>query len=220
MSKRKIFKDQSSIDSWCSDKPIFISSSIPISHKNHILGTSKDDNDDIIYDEDNKDSNLRSEQIFIDNPKFNKKFSPMCHFSKNLYNSSIYEIRQSFTGHLNEELRKKISILLENKPEGYQTKIYILLGDHFRQNNDENYINLPEQSSQQTIKLATDAWFSNEQSREKYETDPEKRKDYTGKPGICRYKKTDESILIFTNQQCHIERKEKFDKRLNDQREL
>ena len=220
MPKRKISKGQSSIDSWDSEKPILISlPSIPISHKNHILGTSNENDKDIIYDdEDNKeDQNLRSEQIFIDNPKFNKKFSPMCHFSKNLYNSSIYEIRQSFTGHINEELRKKISVLLENKPEGYQTKIYKFLDGYFRQNNDENYTKLPEQSVQQTIKLATDAWFSNEQSREKYETDLEKRKDYTGKPGICGYKRTDESIMIFTNQQCHIERKEKFDKRrIND----
>lgn len=77
-----------------------------ISHENHIADSQrlKDDNQDntfdfIDFDEELKKNgadsqNLRSEQIYINDPYYNKIFSILCRYSKNLFNSSIYEIRQ------------------------------------------------------------------------------------------------------------------------------
>jgi hypothetical protein len=75
-----------------------------ISHENHIEDSKLFKEDDrqifdfIDFDDELKnkeDQNLRSEQIFINDQYYNKIFSILCRYSKNLYNSSIYEIRQS-----------------------------------------------------------------------------------------------------------------------------
>ena len=202
-----------------------------ISHENHIEDSKLiKDNDQHTFDfidlgqELNKkeDQNLRSEQIYVNDPYYNKIFSMICRYSKSIFNSSIYEIRQSQKENFNKnaddtlsteeqrKLRLKISDILKDKQPGYQTNIYQLLDQYFRTSNNENYISIPQQSAQQTIKLATDALFSNEQSKLSYHLHPW---DYTGPPGDIGYKEEGygctrgESIYIFTNQQCHIERK-------------
>ncbi len=210
-----------------------------ISHENHIEDSQKlkDDRryifDFIDFDQELKnkeDQNLRSEQIYINDPYYNKIFSILCKYSKSLFNSSIYEIRQSQKENFDKnadgtssteeqrELRLKISDILKEKETGYQTNIYQLLDQYFRKTNNENYISIHQQSAQQTIKLATDALFSNERSKEDYPLHP---LDYTGPPGDLGYKEEGygcirgESIYIFTNQQCHIERKTRSWRRNN-----
>jgi len=207
-----------------------------ISHDNHIKDSQKlkDDTFDFIdFDEQLKngeDQNLRSEQIYTNDPYYNKIFSILCRHSKNLNNSSIYEIKQSQKGNFDKnadgcettngqrELRLKISDILKDKQNGYQTNIYQLLDKYFRKTNNENYISIPQQSAQQIIKLVADALFSNERSKEDYPLHPW---DYTGPPGDLGYKKEDkgcirgESICIFTNQQCYIERKTRSWRRNN-----
>jgi putative transposase len=208
-----------------------------ISHENHIEDSRLNKGNDFIFDFIDFDEELkknvkvlddsqvlRSEQIYINDPYYNKIFSILCRYSKNLFNSSIYEIRhaqkcnfdKNADGTLStpeqKELRLKISDILKDKLNGYQNEIYKLLDKYFRKSNNENYIAIPQQSAQQTIKLATDALFSNERSKEDYPLHPW---DYTGPPGRIGYKEEGhgcirgESIFIFTNQQCHIEVKKK-----------
>lgn len=203
-----------------------------VSHENHIEDSKllKEDNgyifDFIDFDDELKkikkeDQNLRAEIIYINDIYYNKIFSILCIHSKCISNSSTYEIKQSQLGNFDKngdgtqstkeqrELRLKISDILKDKKPGYQADIYELLDKYFRTSNGENYIAIPQQSAQQTIKLATDALFSNEQSKSSYLVHPW---DYTGKPGDLGYKKEGhgcirgESIAIFTNQQCSIER--------------
>ncbi len=204
-----------------------------ISHENHIEDSQLNKGNDFTFDfvdfdeelkKSGEDQNLRSEQIYINDPYYNKIFSILCRYSKNIYNSSIYEIRQAQKENFDKnadgtpstkeqkELRLKIADLLKEKPNDYQTNIYGLLDKYFRKSNNENYVSIPQQSAQQTIKLATDALFSNERSKEDYPLHPW---DYTGPPGDIGYKEEGygcirgESIFIFTNQQCHIEVKKK-----------
>ncbi len=200
-----------------------------ISHENHIEDSKLIKEKNNIFDfedfddelKNKEDQNLRSEQIFINDPYYNNIFSILCRHSKSLFNSSIYEIKQSQKRNFDynadnssstkeqRELRKHISDILETKLPGYQTKIYQLLDVYFRITNNENYVSIPQQSAQQTIRLATDVLFSNERSKEDYPNHPW---DYTGPPGDLGYKKENhgcirgESISILTNQQCHIEK--------------
>ena len=236
MVKRKRTKvggSQTSIDMF--DNISWTVEERPISHENHIEDSQKFkensrhdftfdfiDFDDELKKIKKEDQNLRAEIIYINDIYYNKIFSILCIHSKCLSNSSTYEIKQSQKGNFDKngdgtsstkeqrELRSKISDILEDKKPGYQTDIYELLDKYFRTSKNENYIAIPQQSAQQTVKLATDALFSNEQSKLSYLVHPW---DYTGKPGDLGYKKEGkgcirgESIAIFTNQQCSIERK-------------
>jgi len=238
MAKRKRAKvvgPQTSIDMFDDSFEYVKEENRPISHENHIEDSQKfkENNqhdftfDFIDFDDELKkikreDQNLRSEQIFINDQYYNQVFSILCRHSKLLSNSSTYEIKQSQKGNFDKngdgtpstkeqkELRLKISDILKDKKSGYQTDVYELLDKYFRKTKDENYIAIPQQSAQQTIKLATDALFSNEQSKSLYNVHPW---DYTGKPGDLGYKKEGngcirgESIAILTSQQCSIERK-------------
>jgi len=204
-----------------------------LSHESHIEDSKliKDDSqqtfDFIDFDRElnkKEDQNLRSEQIYINDRYYNKIFSILCRYSKNLFNASIYEIRHAQKENFGKnadgtpstkeqrELRLEISVILKEKRNGYQDDIYELLDKYFRKSKNKNYISIPQQSAQQTIKLATDALFSNERSKEDYPLHPW---DYTGKPGDLGYKGDGhgcirgESIFMFTNQQCQIESKKK-----------
>lgn len=198
-----------------------------ISHENHTEDSIKEKNNTFDFEDfddelkNKEDQNLRSEQIFINDPYYNQIFSILCRHSKGLSNSSTYEIKQSqkenfdYNGDKSSstkqqrELRLKISDILKYKNPGYHTNIYQLLDIYFRTTNNENYVSIPAQSAQQIIKLTTDAIFSNERSKEDYHIHPW---DYTGPPGDLGYKKEGkgcirgESISILTNQQCHIEK--------------
>ena len=219
-------------------KSLFDIDGIPIrnfSHENHIEDSTLNRNrneDDFIFDfvdfdeelKKGEEQNLRSEQIYINDPYYNKIFSILCEHSKLLYNSSIYEIRQaqrenfdknadgSNTTSEQKELRLKIAEILKDKPDDYQAKIYGLLDKYFKKSNNDNYISIPRKTTQGSIKLATDALFSNEQSKEDY---PKHPWDYTGPPGDIGYKEENygcirgESIAIFTNQQCKIDTRQK-----------
>ena len=229
---------------------------LPISHRRSLDRDSKEFDDDWSFDFVDFDDELkkikkkdlddfiklRSEQIYINEYEFvegeyNKVFSILCIYSKNIFNSSIYQIKQAMkknfdydykyddqgniiekrkVSNVEKKLRLDIFNILNEKDEdgrilqGYQYKIYGLLDDYFRLEGDENYIAIPQQTSQQAIKMACDALYSNEQSKISFKYHPW---DYTGEPGDIGYKKegkgciNGEGIAILTNQQCHIERK-------------
>jgi putative transposase len=70
--------------------------------------------------------------------------------------------------------------------------------------NDENnnYLKLPAQTAQWTVKMVNHSWISFFRSIKEYAKHPEK---FLGKPKMPKYKsKYGEFILIFTNQQCRI----------------
>jgi len=188
-------------------------------------------------EENGEDINLRSEQIIISKesyPSMTDKNSALAsidsisrcsHKSKNLFNQSLFQIRQAFFGKINDckdeeekELRIKIrSALNKFKENGfnYKNAVYKLLDKYFRnrsnnrKNRNDNYDNYSwsAQAAQQAINLAVEAWYDNDLARADYEKHPA---DYTGKPNIPKYRKGSEYIVIFTNQQCKIETKDIF----------
>ncbi len=206
-----------------------------VSHENHIKDSKTFDD----YKDSNEDDdlNLRSEQIRISKDSYpsisdsdNKNrfldsinnMSKCNHFSKNLYNQCLFEIRQAFFEKINDAkdeiekiLRIKIRSALnkfKNNSFNYKNTIYKLLDKYFKEQSKNRNIEDKErdnyswspQAAQQTIDLAVEAWYDNDLARADYPKHPQ---DYTGKPGICKYRKNSEYITIFTNQQCHIETK-------------
>jgi putative transposase len=105
----------------------------------------------------------------------------ICIKAKNLYNQSLYYYRQSLFG--------KIQYFKEYELTGL-----------FAEYKEENYINLPAQTSQQIIKLMFKNIKSWQRARKEYEKNPSK---FLGRPKLPKYKK-ETSICIFTNQQVKI----------------
>ena len=105
----------------------------------------------------------------------------ICIKAKNLYNQSLYYYRQSLFG--------KIQYFKEYELTGL-----------FAEYKEENYVNLPAQTSQQIIKLMFKNIKSWQIARKDYEKNPTK---YLGRPKLPKYKK-ETSICIFTNQQVKI----------------
>lgn len=105
----------------------------------------------------------------------------ICVKAKNLYNQSLYYYRQSLFGNI--QYFKEYEL----------TKL-------FSEYREENYINLPTQTSQQIIKLMFRDIKSWQVSVKEYINNPSK---FSGKPKLPSYKK-ETSICIFTNQQAKI----------------
>jgi putative transposase len=109
------------------------------------------------------------------------KYHDLCVKAKNLYNQSLYYWRQSIFG--------KIEYFNEYELTGL-----------FAEFKEENYIALPAQTSQQTIKLLFKNVKSWQKARKEYVKNPSK---FLGKPKLPNYKK-ETSIAIFTSQQAKI----------------
>ena len=127
----------------------------------------------------------RTEKIHIGK---NDTMSALCHMSKNLYNQVNYILRQQFIKHEKQagyvDLVKKFQVPSNNKDYN-------------------NYMRLPAQTAQWTVKKAKQAWDSFFKALRSYKKNPEL---FRGKPHMPGYKsKNGEFMLIFTNQQCRIE---------------
>jgi putative transposase len=107
-----------------------------------------------------------------------KAYIDLCVKAKNLYNQSLYYWRQS--------IFKNIQYFNEYELTG--------LFAEFKQ---QDYIDLPAQTSQQVIKLLFKNIKSWQKSRKEYVKNPSK---FLGRPKLPKYKK-ETSICIFTNQQ-------------------
>ncbi len=128
---------------------------------------------------------IRTEQIFIHD---NGVISSMCHISKNLFNQTNYILRNQF-------FRKE-------KMAGYKE-----LAKEFAEPSDieenNNFQKLPAQTAQWTIKKVKESWTSFFGALRSYKKNPEL---FNGVPKPPKYKhKNGEFMLIFTNQQCHME---------------
>jgi len=185
---------------------------------------------DMSIEENGEGTNLRSEQIIISKESYPSiadknsilasidNISRCSHKSKNLFNQSLFQIRQAFFGKMNDckdekekELRIKIrSALNKFKENGfnYKNAVYKLLDKYFKnQGNESDNYSWSAQAAQQTINSAVEAWYDYDLAREDYEKHPEK---YTGRPKIPKYRKGSEYIAVFTNQQCKVETKNVF----------
>ena len=110
-----------------------------------------------------------------------ERFVDICIKAKNLYNQSLYYYRQSLFG--------KIQYFNEYELTGL-----------FAEYKEENYVSLPNQTSQQIIKLMFKNIKSWQRARKEYEKNPTK---FLGRPKLPKYKK-ETSICIFTNQQVKL----------------
>ncbi|MFX1372213.1 MAG: RNA-guided endonuclease InsQ/TnpB family protein [Promethearchaeota archaeon] len=107
--------------------------------------------------------------------------SYLCHLAKNLYNLANWYVRQQFFN---------LTTLLS-----YYDLDFIL-------KHKQTYQSLPSQTSQQILKYVNRDWKSYFRGLEEYKRNFKKFKK---KPKIPRYKKkSGESVVIFTNQQCKI----------------
>ncbi len=115
--------------------------------------------------------------------KHSLELSKVCHLAKNLYNLANWYIRQDFFN-LNNVLT-------------YYDLDFIL-------KHTQAYQNLPSQTSQQILKYVNRNWKSYFRAIKEYNRDNKKFKQ---KPRIPSYKKkSGESIVVFTNQQCRIKK--------------
>lgn len=111
---------------------------------------------------------------------YNSKLDELCFLSKNVYNSTLYAIRQEFT------LTGKF-------------KTYPKLAKEFVITKNKDYYALPTKVSQQTMKMAEQNFKSFFKSNQSYKKNPKK---FKGKPKIPNYKNsiTGRFMLIYTNQ--------------------
>ena len=127
------------------------------------------------FDSIDEDYVPRTEQIWI---APNEIISEYCHISKNLYNEANYIIRQEYF---------KTGIILSYEEVDRRLK------------SSENYLKLPAQSAQQTLKMLDREWKGYSVTKEDYKIHPEK---YLGKPKMPGYlEKNGEFVLYFTDQQ-------------------
>ncbi len=184
------------------------------------------DNYPTISDSDSKESIYRS----IDN------ISGYNHSSKNIYNQCLFEIRQSFfnkidlnLNSINPDKERQLRIDIRSnlnkyknypfeklKKSNYKNAVYKLLDKYFKEQSknrtleskeNDNYSWSP-QAAQQIIDMSVEAWLDNDLASRDYKEHPEHRSDYTGEPGLCNYRKSNEYISVFTNQQCNIDTKD------------
>jgi putative transposase len=132
-----------------------------------------------------------------------------CRLSRNLYNASLFRLRQNFTS-LNkenlsdnekevvQEIYKVIDTYQLSKPKTLIS--YKFLEKLMRVNfNPDFFAGLPMQSSQLVLKDAIRDFKSWLASLSKYKKEPSL---FLGKPKMPTYKKSEISMVKFTNQDC------------------
>lgn len=110
-----------------------------------------------------------------------KPIEELCVKAKNLYNQSLYYLRQAIFG--------KIQYFSEYELSGL-----------FAEFNQNDFRNLPSQTSQQIIKQVFKNYKSWNKARREWQKNPSK---FSGKPRLPKYKKVT-SEVIFTVQQINI----------------
>jgi len=109
------------------------------------------------------------------------------HFSKNLYNSTLYELRQALFKH---ETIKNLDKVMKTKMSNRSDKPGF-----------DYYQMATVQSAQQTIAKAKSSMEYFFRSLKKYNENPT---NYTGKPKPPKYKKGKYYIVTLTNQNCKV----------------
>ena len=135
------------------------------------------------------------------------------HLSNNLYNATLFRIRQNFTSRKKEhptenelEVQREIEETLELCPHLKRPKSvlsYKFLERMMRvMDNPDFFAGLPSQTAEECQKAAVHDFRSWLASLRKYKKHPEK---YLGKPKMPHYKKKRSiSTITFSNQGCKI----------------
>lgn len=162
---------------------------------------------------DKKIYNLYKYHITYSNPLYST-LDAWSHLANNLYNESLFVMRQLFTG-LNKEPDKRHELEATTIEEVLKiAKLYkkeIILNEekrlvdspflefYFRHKNNENYYSsLPRQTAQVVIKEANDKFSEWLKALKDYKKNPSK---YTGRPRMPKYKKSGgSSTFSLTNQ--------------------
>ena len=144
-------------------------------------------------------------------PELYNYFLSYCSLSKNLYNASLYRLRQNFTSFSKEvltsnenEVKKEIelTVLKTGLEKPKYSMNYRFLEKLMRvTNNSDFFTYLPMQTAQAVLKDAVNdfkCWLASARS---YHLNPTA---FTGRPKMPKYKKSDLNILKFTNQDCTL----------------
>lgn len=125
--------------------------------------------------------------------KNNETINEMSITANNLYNHANFILRQNFFNNKTDKGYRKFL--------NYNTIHRII-----KNMNEENYIKLPRQTSQQVLRDLVNNWNNFRKAEKDYFKNPSK---YRSRPKPPKYKnKGDKSIIKFTNQQCRIHKKD------------
>ena len=134
-------------------------------------------------------------------------FDDLCRKSKLLYNAALFRVRNIFTGYDKEhrtenevEVFQEVALLQQSHPNMHVRRVisYTHLEKMMRvTENPDFFSGLPRQTAQQMVKQSVTDFKNWLASLREYKKHPEK---YLGKPKMPRYKKSDLTTVIITNQ--------------------
>ena len=134
-------------------------------------------------------------------------FDNRCRKSKLLYNAALFRVRNIFTGYDKEhrtenevEVFQEVALLQRSYPNMHVRRVisYTHLEKMMRvTENPDFFSGLPRQTAQQMVKQSVTDFKNWLASLREYKKHPEK---YLGKPKMPRYKKSDLTTVIITNQ--------------------
>ena len=134
-------------------------------------------------------------------------FDDLCRKSKLLYNAALFRVRNIFTGYDKEhrtenevEVFQEVALLQRSYPNMHVRRVisYTHLEKMMRVTENADFFSgLPRQTAQQMVKQSVTDFKNWLASLREYKKHPEK---YLGKPKMPRYKKSDLTTVIITNQ--------------------
>lgn len=134
-------------------------------------------------------------------------FDDLCRKSKLLYNAALFRVRNIFTGYDKEhrtenevEVFQEVALLQRSYPNMHVRRVisYTHLEKMMRVTENADFFSgLPRQTAQQMVKQSVTDFKNWLDSLREYKKHPEK---YLGKPKMPRYKKSDLTTVIITNQ--------------------
>lgn len=134
-------------------------------------------------------------------------FDDLCRKSKLLYNAALFRVRNIFTGYDKEhrtenevEVFQEVALLQQSYPNMHVRRVisYTHLEKMMRVTENADFFSgLPRQTAQQMVKQSVTDFKNWLASLREYKKHPEK---YLGKPKMPRYKKSDLTTVIITNQ--------------------
>ena len=130
-------------------------------------------------------------------------FDKLAHKAKNLYNASLFRIRNAFTAHGKTNVTSNEKEVLDELALLKGQKTYHVLGYGVLQRlmrvtqNPDFFADLPMQSAQATLKRACSDFQSWLSALRRYKQNPTL---FTGKPRMPKYCKGDITALVLTNQ--------------------
>lgn len=134
-------------------------------------------------------------------------FDDLCRKSKLLYNAALFRVRNIFTGYDKEhrtenevEVFQEVALLQRSYPNMHVRRVisYTHLEKMMRVTENADFFSgLPRQTAPQMVKQSVTDFKNWLASLREYKKHPEK---YLGKPKMPRYKKSDLTTVIITNQ--------------------